>query len=101
MLLEGQLGGFQLESAYRLALGLKRLETPGIDIILLDLSLPDSQGLATFHSVQAQAPDVPIVILSGLEDETRAIQAVQAGAQYYLDKGHTDAELLVRTIRYA
>jgi signal transduction histidine kinase len=70
-------------------------------IILLDLSLPDSQGIETLVRVQGQAPSVPIVVLTGLDDDNIALQAVRAGAQDYLVKGEIDARNLLRAIRYA
>jgi serine phosphatase RsbU (regulator of sigma subunit) len=99
----GEVSGlhFELESADRLAAGLARLGKGGIDIVLLDLSLPDSEGLDTFLRVHSVVPRVPIVLLSGLNAETLAIKAVQKGAQDYLVKGHMDASQLVRAIRYA
>jgi diguanylate cyclase (GGDEF)-like protein len=92
---------FQLVLADRLAAGLARLAEGGIDAVLLDLSLPDSQGLDTFVKAQAQAPDVPMVVLTGLDDEAVALQAMQAGAQDYLVKGQIDRDLLSRAVRYA
>jgi serine phosphatase RsbU (regulator of sigma subunit) len=92
---------FELETADRLSPGLARLREPGIDVVLLDLSLPDSRGLETFLRVHTQVPRVPIVVLSGLDDETLAIKAVQTGAEDYLVKGHMDAGQLVRAIRYS
>ena len=92
---------FDLEWADRLATGLARLAKGGIDVVLTDLGLPDSQGLDTCTTVHAQAPDVPIVVLTGLEDTGLAVQAVQAGAQDYLVKGQIDSNLLVRAMRYA
>jgi len=71
------------------------------DIILLDLSLPDSFGLDTVEQVYNKFATIPIVILSGLEDESLATIAVQKGAQDYLVKGDFDSDLLVRSIRYA
>lgn len=85
----------------RLQAGLERLGQEAIDVILLDLSLPDSQGLETFTTIYAQAPNVPLVVLSGLDDESVAMKAVQAGAQDYLIKGEVDRNLLVRALRYA
>lgn len=101
MLGEAGAGGFQLERVSRLAAGLERLAQGGIGLLLTDLSLPDSHGLETFLRAHAQAPQVPIIVLSGLEDETIALHAVQEGAQDYLVKGHVDGHLLVRAIRYA
>jgi PAS domain S-box-containing protein len=90
-----------VEIAARLSEGLRRLGEWRFDVVLLDLSLPDAQGLDTFLRAQAQAPAVPIVVLSGLDDEALAVRAVQAGAQDYLVKGHVDGDLLVRAMRYA
>jgi PAS domain S-box-containing protein len=71
------------------------------DVILIDLSLPDSQGIDTFLTLQRQVPNVPIVVLTGLDDENLALSAMQQGAQDYLIKGRVDASLLFRSIRYA
>ncbi|HIE43503.1 MAG TPA: hybrid sensor histidine kinase/response regulator, partial [Candidatus Omnitrophica bacterium] len=91
----------ELECADRLSKSLSRLAKGGIDVILLDLSLPDSQGLETFIEVYSKAPQVPIIVLSGLDDESLAVKAVGKGAQDYLVKGRVDSNLLVRSIRYA
>ncbi len=90
----------RLALADRLATGLARLATP-VDAVLLDLSLPDSQGLATFRALRAGALGVPIVILSGLADEALAVEAVAAGAQDYLVKDRVDGDGLLRALRYA
>lgn len=87
--------------AERLSEGLDRLATGKIDVVLLDLSLPDSHGLETFTTAQTQAPDVPIIMLTGLDDEELAVQAVQKGAQDYLTKNRLEGQLLVRSLRYA
>ena len=71
------------------------------DIILLDLSLPDSQGLASFLHLHDRYPSLPIVVLTGVDDQTLAISAMQQGAQDYLIKGQVDSNLLLRSIRYA
>lgn len=92
---------FKLTHADRLAEGFQCLADGAVDIVLLDLSLPDAQGLDTFLKTQAQAPELPIVVLSGLADETLAVKAVQSGAQDYLVKGHVDGNLLSRSLRYA
>jgi phosphoserine phosphatase RsbU/P len=94
-------GSFKLIHVELLSAGLERVGESAFDVILLDLSLPDSQGLETFVSMHAQAGDVPIVVLSGYTDESTAVKAVQAGAQDYLVKGQVDDNLLVRSIRYA
>ncbi len=92
---------FQLHRAGNLAQGLERLKGGGIELILLDLSLPDSDGLETFIHVIEAAPDMPLVVLSGINDEALAIETVQLGAQDYLVKGHVDHHLLVRSMQYA
>jgi len=92
---------FQVTPTKRLAQALGHLRQELFDVVLLDLSLPDSHGLATVSQICTQAPTVPIVILSGLEDKALALAAVQKGAQDYLVKGHVDSDLLVRAIRYA
>lgn len=90
-----------LEYAESLSQGIQRLQENPVDIVLLDLFLPDSQGLSTFTQLQQQERDTPIVVTTGLNDETLALRAVQAGAQDYLVKGQITGELLVRSIRYA
>jgi two-component system cell cycle sensor histidine kinase/response regulator CckA len=85
----------------RLAVALDRLNRDPFDVMLLDLSLPDANGLDTLVRAHAQAPKIPIVVLTGHDDEALAVRAVRAGAQDYLVKGHVDGELLVRSIRYA
>ena len=94
-------GPFKLTHVELLSAGLERIGEFTFDIILLDLSLPDSQGLETFYTMHERAADVPIVVLSGYNDESIAVRAVQAGAQDYLVKGQVDDNLLVRSIRYA
>ncbi len=85
----------------RLAAALDRLKREPFDVMLLDLSLPDANGLDTLERAHAQAPKTPIVVLTGHDDEALAVRAVRAGAQDYLVKGHIDGQLLVRSIRYA
>jgi phosphoserine phosphatase RsbU/P len=92
---------FEVEWAKRLDQGLGRLDQGGIAVVLLDLSLPDSHGIDTFFKLHTHAPKVPVVVLSGMADETIAVQAVHEGAQDYLVKGHGDGRLLVRALRYA
>ena len=93
---------FDLERVDRLSIGLKHLVAAGdIDLVLLDLELPDSSGIDTFTSVQAQVPEVAIVVLTGLEDETIENKALQAGAQDYLSKNQLDGNSLMRSMRYA
>jgi signal transduction histidine kinase len=101
MLAEAENISFDLEWKDRLSTGLERLTKIEIDVVLLDLNLPDSRGFVTFTKTHAQAPKIPIVILTGLPDEKLALKAVHEGAQDYLIKSHIDSDLLIRTIRYA
>jgi len=71
------------------------------DIILLDLGLPDSQGLETFTKLVERASHIPIIVLTGLDDVDLAVETVRRGAQDYLVKGHHDGDILLRAIRYA
>src|SRR4249920_1874434 len=71
------------------------------DIVLLDLGLPDAQELEALNSLVGAAPDLPLVILTGTENEVLALQAVKSGAQDYLVKGQATPEVVVRAIRYA
>jgi diguanylate cyclase (GGDEF)-like protein/PAS domain S-box-containing protein len=79
----------------------KHLAGGAVDIILLDLGLPDAQGLESIRRARAVAPQVPLVVLTALDDESMAAQALQAGAQDYLIKGQIDARGLLRALRYA
>jgi signal transduction histidine kinase len=92
---------FDLETADRLATALLRLSAGGIDAILLDLALPDSKGRETFSKAKAQAPTVPIIVLTGLGDEALALRMVQEGAQDYVAKIGLNGSVLSRAIRYA
>ncbi len=101
MLAEEKAKSGSLEYVDRLSTGLDRLASGSVDVVLLDLGLPDSQGLATFTSVQAVAHNIPILILTGFTDDAIALEAVRRGAQDYLIKGKTDSALLIRAIDYA
>ena len=90
-----------LEHATSLSAGLASLAERNADAVLLDLTLPDSAGMDTFLTAHASAPDVPIVVLSGLSDEAVASRAVDEGAQDYLVKGQVDGNTLIRSIEYA
>jgi phosphoserine phosphatase RsbU/P len=92
---------FHLERADRFATALKRLAHGGIDVVLLDLSLPDTRGLETFVRLHDEFPAVPVVVLTGFDDEILAVRAVQEGAEDYLVKGHVTSNLLARSLRYA
>lgn len=91
----------QIEHAIRLSQAVDLLRTSSFDVILCDLSLPDSTGIETFHNLFAAAGGVPIVILSGNQNDAVAVEALEQGAQDYLVKDSFNSELLVRTVRYA
>ena len=92
---------FAVHVADRLAAGLERLASSETALVLLDLSLPDSFGLETFAKVYAHSPAVPIIVLTGNDDDALALSAVQHGAQDYLVKSRLDRELLLRAMRYS
>jgi len=92
---------FEFETVTRLSEALMRLEGAGTDLVLLDLGLPDSQGLETFHKLRTARPEVPVIVLSGTHDQELAVEAVRDGAQDYLVKGQISGSLLVRAARYA
>jgi CheY-like chemotaxis protein len=83
----------------RLAEGLTRLTERPFHVVLLDLDLPDSQGVQTYSTMAGQARDVPIIVLTGIADELLAVSALRAGAQDYLVRGHVDGPLLGCAIR--
>lgn len=93
--------GFHLTTFEHLSTGLQWLREKSCDVVLLDLGLPDSQGLETLTHLAQEFPHVPIIVLTGLADEKLALQAIQSGAQDYLVKGQTNSALLSRAIRYA
>ncbi|MBE9547556.1 MAG: response regulator [Proteobacteria bacterium] len=102
MLKESSAVQFELVHVERLEDGLICLQKETVDVVLLDLHLSDSRGLDTFIRVHAQVPGVPIVILTGFDDETLALEAVRKGAQDYLVKGQVvDSDLLIRSMHYA
>lgn len=91
----------ELHIATRLSDALAIAQTSALDIILLDMSLPDARGVEGVRRMRTAVPHVPIVVLGGLEDESVATEAMQAGAQDYLIKGHVDEVSLRRALRYA
>ncbi len=105
MLSEDPDAPFRLHFAERLSSGLELLSRVGENgspsLVLLDLSLPDSFGLETFAKVYAHSPAVPIIVLTGNDDQTVALSAVKGGAQDYLVKGRLDRELLLRSMQYS
>ena len=101
VLSRGPASHFELQHAPRFADALRRLGERTFDVVLLDLTLPDQQGLETYARVKAVAPAVPVIVLTGLDDEKLALQAVRAGAQDYQVKGAIEGRMLARVIRYA
>ena len=93
--------GLMVKRADRLAAGLEMLSSDHVDLVLLDLSLPDSEGYDTFHNLRQAAPAVPVIVLTGFEDDKMAERAVRHGAQDFLAKADMSPSLLVRSIRYA
>jgi diguanylate cyclase (GGDEF)-like protein len=94
-------GRYQLDHVGRLSEGTEHIKRGTVDVILLDLGLPDCSGLDSLTTVKGIADQVPIVVLTGLDDEAVAVTAVKTGAQDYLVKGQVDGNLLWRSIRYA
>jgi len=92
---------FHLRVVDRISDAIREVEENAPDAILLDLGLPDSQGLETLDRIFEKSDGAPIVVLTGLDDEELALEAIQRGAQDYLPKGAFDDILLVRTVRYA
>ncbi|NFV80576.1 hybrid sensor histidine kinase/response regulator [Magnetospirillum aberrantis] len=92
---------FLVETCGRLGGATQRLALGGIDVVLADLSLPDSAGLSTLTALTAAAPDLPVVVLTGNDDDFQAIEALKHGAQDYLVKGASDGHMLSRVVRYA
>jgi len=93
--------GVEVEVAGDLTEALERLSQGGIDLLILDLDLPDGQDIGTFERAHAFAPDVPIIVMTRVEDEDMALDLVKAGAQDYLVKGEVGSDLFLRSIRYA
>ncbi len=90
-----------VQSANRLSEAIERLDTGGVDVVLLDLGLPDSHGLGALARIRGEFPTVPVVVFTIQDDEDIAIEALKGGAQDYLVKGDVDGKLLLRSIRYA
>ena len=94
-------GGFEVEHVIRLGDALRRLALANVDLVLLDLSLPDSVGLDTYLRLHADAPWAPVVIMTGTDDEAVAAHAITEGAQDYIVKGHFSPQSLQRALRFA
>jgi diguanylate cyclase (GGDEF)-like protein len=101
MLNDSGQSGFKCKRADRLKSALEAVEGSKFDVVLLDLALPDSFGLDSFSKISAADPKLPVVVLTGNDDETIALTAVREGAQDYIVKGQFDEKLLVRAINYA
>jgi diguanylate cyclase (GGDEF)-like protein len=101
VLSESPEAAFDLEWVDGLVEGLKELNAGLVDLVLLDLHLPESRGLDTFNAARASAPGVPIVVLTGLDDRELALKAVRSGAQDYLVKGQIERQALLRSMQYA
>ena len=105
-LIRDEIANFPRTSAHvdhvqRLAAGIGRLGEVRYDVVLLDLNLPDGSGIESLHKVKGAAPNVPVVILTNMEDQEAAVAMVAEGAQDYVIKRHITSELLRRSIRYA
>ncbi len=94
-------GEFEIRSAEMLSDALRIIGDGAADVVVTDLSLPDSDGLGVIRKIRERAPHMPIVVMSGLEDDRMAAEARREGAYDYLVKGHVEPEELVRTVRRA
>jgi diguanylate cyclase (GGDEF)-like protein len=101
MLVESGPCEFILQCADRVGTALAMLHDKIFEVILLDLSLPDGQGLETVKQICSAAPDVPIIVLTGLDDEELALQSIESGAQDYITKGQFTGQAILRAMRYA
>jgi anti-anti-sigma factor len=93
--------GYEVEKIESLSEGLKRIRKGGIEVLLLDLTLPDSQGLDTFYAARKGAPATPLVVLTNLDDEAAAETALRHGAQDYLIKNEVNENWLARSVQNA
>jgi signal transduction histidine kinase len=101
MFTKEKMGSFQLTHMLRMSEALVHLAKGGVDIILLDMGLPDGHGLDTVRRAREVAPGVPVIVLTGLDDEALAAQAMKEGAQDYLIKGQIESRALPRALRHA
>jgi CheY-like chemotaxis protein len=92
---------FDVESVGTVKDALRRLAGHGIDVVLLDLNLPDAHGISAVSKITAGAPDLAVVVLTGLSDDATGLRAVQGGAQDYLVKDQVNGNLLDRSLRFA
>jgi PAS domain S-box-containing protein len=98
---ENRLDQFSFKHASRMSEALDRLDSVGIDVILLDLGLPDCQGLETLAKACKAGHGIPVIVLTGRDDESLAMDAVRNGAEDYLVKGQAQGSAIVRSIRYS
>lgn len=102
VILENLVGpSYLIRNAQRLAVALEALRHEHFDIIILDLGLPDSSGLATLRAVIEVVPELPVVVLTGIQDEQIGLEAVKAGAEDFLVKGQIGPQLMIKVLRYA
>lgn len=101
MLAGSSAGSFTITCAGRLADGIGLIGEQGADVVLLDLSLPDVQGLDSLLALHCQFPELPVVVLTGCDDQDIAVEAVKLGAQDYLVKGQVTGGVLARSLRHA
>jgi phosphoserine phosphatase RsbU/P len=94
-------GSFELTHLLRMSEAEIHLAKGGVDIVLLDMGLPDGHGLDTVRRAHAAAPSVPLIVLTGLDDEALAAEAMKEGAQDYLIKGQIESRALPRALRHA
>lgn len=92
---------FKIQSAATLAEGLSRLRDDPPDLVLLDLMLPDSRGMETLKKTVAAAGTVPVIVMSGMDDQLLALESARHGAQDFILKGHVEAMWLSRSLRFA
>ncbi len=92
---------FEFERAETRARALELVRDQALDVVVLDLMLPDSEGIETLETIRAEAGPLPIVVLTGLDDEDLAVRAVERGAQDYLVKGESSGRVISRSLLYA
>src|ERR1700674_4965108 len=92
---------FELTHVLRLSEAVIHLAKGGVDVVLLDMGLPDAQGLDTVRRAHAAAPGIPLIVLTGLDDEALAAAAIREGAVDYLIKGQVESRALPRALRHA
>jgi signal transduction histidine kinase len=101
MLKEGSGADFELKTSTSLREGMRLIEDDHVDIVVLDLNLPDSTSYETFAKLYSRFPRLPIVVITGIKDDSLGIKAVKEGAQSYLSKQDLTPEFLIKTIRYS